>query len=72
MPKTYAEMLNTLISAENQFNSLPLEERAKFDHSFEKWLAALDVALAVSNIEDEQLAATPTEPVAPTPPPVES
>lgn len=72
MPKTYAEMLNTLISAESQFNALPLEERAKFDHSFEKWLAALDVALAAPNIEDEQLATTPTEPAASTPPPADS
>lgn len=71
MPKTYAEMLNTLISAENQFNSLPLEERARFDHSFEKWLAALDVALSVPNIEDEQQATTPTESAVPTPPPAE-
>ncbi len=72
MPKTYAEMLNTLISAENQFNALPLEERAKFDHSFEKWLTALDVALTAPNTEGEQQAATSTEPVAPTPPPAES
>lgn len=33
-PGTYAEMLNKLNDGENYFNSLPLETRAKFDHSF--------------------------------------
>lgn len=42
MPTTYAEMLNTLIGAENVFNGLPLEEREKFGFSFERWLAELD------------------------------
>lgn len=72
MPKTYAEMLNTIIAAESQFNSLPLEERSKFDFSFEKWLAALDLALSAPKIEDEQQATTDTDPVPPTTPPAES
>lgn len=74
MPKTYAEMLNTLISAENQFNALPLEERAKFDHSFEKWLAALDVALSAPNSEAEQprTALTPDAPTNGSEPPTSS
>ncbi|ALS03501.1 VP3 [Gokushovirus WZ-2015a] len=72
MPKTYAEMLNTLIDAENQFNALPLDERAKFDHSFEKWLAALDLALKVPNIEDKQQPTTDTDPAPATPPAAES
>lgn len=42
MPRTYAEMLNTLISAENTFNSLPLDEREKFGFSFERWLSEFD------------------------------
>ena len=41
MPKTYAEALNTVMSAEQQFNSLPVETRAKFGHSFSQWLAQL-------------------------------
>lgn len=41
MPKTYAEALNTMISAEQQFNSLPVETRAKFGHSFSQWLSQL-------------------------------
>lgn len=72
MPKTYAEMLNTIIAAESQFNSLPLDERSKFDFSFEKWLAALDLALSVPNNEVEQQAARDTEPVSPATPPAES
>lgn len=39
MPKTYAEMLNSLIAAENAFNALPVDERAKYGHSFQRWLS---------------------------------
>lgn len=42
MPKTYAEALNAMIKAENYFNSLPVETRAQFDHSFEKFLVSMD------------------------------
>uniref|UniRef100_A0AAU8B1P4 Internal scaffolding protein n=1 Tax=Dulem virus 174 TaxID=3145651 RepID=A0AAU8B1P4_9VIRU len=42
VPKTYAEMLNTLIAGEEYFNSLPVEVRAKFDHSFQKFVASMD------------------------------
>lgn len=42
MPQTYAEMLNTVIRAENHFNALPLEEREKFGCSFERWLSEFD------------------------------
>lgn len=42
MPGTYAEMLNTVIRAENHFNNMPLEEREKFGCSFERWLAEFD------------------------------
>ena len=38
-PKTYAELLNTVISGEQIFNQLPLEVREKFGHSFNRWLA---------------------------------
>lgn len=41
MPKTYAEMLNVLNDANQIFLQLPLEERAKYDHSFEVWLSSL-------------------------------
>lgn len=42
VPGTYAEMLNLVVAGEAQFNSLPLETRAKFDHSYAKWVAAMD------------------------------
>lgn len=42
LPETYAGMLNTVIAGERQFNELPLETRAKFDFSFEKWMASMD------------------------------
>lgn len=44
LPKTYAEMLNTVINAEQTFNSLPLEIREKFDNSYVKWLSMMDDA----------------------------
>lgn len=42
MPSTYAELLNAVIAGENMFNSLPVEVRAKFDHSLEKFMVAMD------------------------------
>ena len=42
LPGTYAELLNTVIQGENYFNSLPLETRAKFNHSFHEWMASMD------------------------------
>lgn len=42
MPTTYAELLNAMIAGEAYFNSLPVEIRAKFDHSFEKFMMSMD------------------------------
>lgn len=42
IPKTYAELLNSVIQGEQQFASLPVETRAKFGHDFRKWMAAMD------------------------------
>lgn len=42
MPSSYAELLNALIAGESYFNSLDVETRAKFDHSFEKFMISLD------------------------------
>lgn len=42
MPKTYAEMLNTVMTAENEFLKLPLNVRERFDNSFQKWLSLMD------------------------------
>lgn len=42
MPSTYAEMLQTVITAEAEFNKLPLVVRERFDNSFQKWLSLMD------------------------------
>lgn len=42
LPHTYAEMLNAVVAAESTFNSLPVDVRAQFGHSFECFLAELD------------------------------
>lgn len=41
MPKTYAEILNTVNDGKAKFESLPVDVREKFDFSFEKWFATL-------------------------------
>lgn len=41
-PSSYAEALNSMIIAEQYFNSLPLETRAQFDHNFHRFLLSLD------------------------------
>lgn len=42
LPTSYAELLNMVIRGENLFNSLPVDVRAKFDHSLEKFIASMD------------------------------
>lgn len=41
MPKNYAEMLDRLNKAENYFNGLPVDVRAKFNHNFGEFVAQL-------------------------------
>ena len=41
MPKTYAEILNTVNEGQEKFAKLPVEVKEKFDNSFEKWFATL-------------------------------
>lgn len=50
VPTNYADMLNKLNRAEEYFNSLPVEERAKFNHSFAQYISSLgDIVPADSN-----------------------
>lgn len=42
MPKTFAEALNTMIAAEQYFNSLPVEVRAQFGQNFNQFIASMD------------------------------
>lgn len=46
VPKTYADMLNIVIAGEQYFNILPVEERAKYGHSFEKFIASMGALTA--------------------------
>lgn len=39
MPKTYADLLNTVIDGERTFDSLPRDVRERFGNSFHQWLA---------------------------------
>lgn len=40
-PQTYAEMLNIVINGEKEFMELPLDVRAKFNHSFSEFCATI-------------------------------
>lgn len=62
MPSSYAELLNALIAGETYFNSLDVETRAKFDHSFEKFMISMDnmpVFMAKLGIEPQAPAGDP-------------
>lgn len=65
MPKTFAEALNTLIAAEQYFNSLPVEVRAQFDHNFNQFIASMDSPDFTSRMGIAPEA--PMEPSAPSP-----
>lgn len=67
IPKTYADLLNAVISGEHYFNSLPVETRAQFDHSFYKFMASMDkpgfletLGLVPAPSVDSQSAPSPT------------
>lgn len=47
VPKTYAEMFNKTMAAQDYFDHLPVEEKMKFDNSFEKWLMRFDQDKAI-------------------------
>lgn len=42
MPKTYAEVLNSVIAGEEAFSKLPAEIKQKFGNSFSQWLSSMD------------------------------
>lgn len=73
MPQTYAEALNAMIQAETYFNSLPVETRAQFGHSFHQFLAQMNtpewstkMGIAPTPIPEQQPAQPPaTDPVPP-------
>ncbi len=59
VPKSYADMLNLVHSAEDAFSRLPVDERAKYGHSFERWLVEFSPAL-----DSTQAPAVPIEKIA--------
>lgn len=56
MPRNYAQLLNLVADGERAFMSLPVEERAKFDHSFAQWLMHFD-----KQLEPESSASAPSD-----------
>ena len=62
MPRTYADMLNLVHSAEDAFSNLPVDERAKYGHSFERWLT--EFGPDPEKVVDTQPAKPPVEQVA--------
>lgn len=67
LPKNYADMLNKLNRAEEFFNALPVEERAKFNHSFAQFVSSLGELVPASNpiekpeVKPEQMEVKPIE-----------
>lgn len=42
LPKTYAEILNSVLAGEAAFNQLPAEIKQKFNNSFSEWMSQMD------------------------------
>lgn len=64
LPKNYAELLNKVIAGENAFLELPVELRAKFNHSFAEFLQSAGTDEWFEKIgykEDEVKAAEPVK-----------
>ena len=66
-PKTYAEALQAMINAENQFMSLPLATREKFGCDVHKYIASIGTkewmdALGISPADPTPADPAPTDP----------
>lgn len=42
MPKTYAELLNTVMAGQQAFDQLPIEVKERFGNDFGHWMALMD------------------------------
>lgn len=72
MPKNYMELLNTVIAGRSYFDSLPVETREKFDHSFEKFMMSMDNMeqfAKLMGLEDPTPKPNPAPPTDPAPDP---
>lgn len=63
LPSTFADALNIVRAGEDFFNSLPVDERAKYNHNFAEFLASFDTPdnlrrlfpdLAVSSVDGDK------------------
>lgn len=63
MPSSYAEMLNSVIAAQETFERLPRDVRQSFDNSWSKWLAKSFVVAPQSSVVPD--AAASVSPVSP-------
>lgn len=61
-PTNYAELLNTVIQGKSYFESLPVETREKFDHSFEKFMLSMDDMQHFAELMGFKVDETPNEP----------
>lgn len=60
MPKSYAEMLNSVIAAQDTFDRLPRDVRQSYDNSWTKWLSQSFSFAPVDNV-----VVSPVDPVDP-------
>lgn len=70
LPHTYAEMLNTINTAETEFFKLPLSVRELFDNSFYRWLSLMDNPVEFNRLmgSDPADPADPSDPADPADP----
>ena len=59
VPKTYADLLNLVLDGERHFNSLPLETRSKYGHSYAQWLASIGSPDWLTNMGFESSSSEP-------------
>lgn len=57
VPSSYSEVLNAVIAGERAFMALPVDERAKYGHSFAQWLSSLDNINASADVSPADVAA---------------
>lgn len=64
LPHTFADMLNTINTAETEFLKLPLAVRERFDNSFHRWLSLMDNPVEFNRLMGS-VSAEPAEPAEP-------
>lgn len=60
VPTSYSGMLNSMLQSRNVFDSLPVEIRARFDHSFEQFISAMDDPALFNRLVASESATEPT------------